>query len=66
MARLLKTPRGASIAGTINALLVAMAVFVFDAPAWILVLIMLVGLTAYAELSSWADRHPGHHDLPNS
>lgn len=59
MDRLAKSPRGASIAGTATAVLVAVAVFVFDAPPWILIPAMWLGITAYIEMGSWVDRRLG-------
>jgi hypothetical protein len=47
------------MAGTITAVLVALAVFVFDAPPWILVPAMWLGISAYIEMGSWVDRRLG-------
>lgn len=59
MGHLTGTPRGASIAGTVIALIVTVVIFVLRAPAWILVPILLIGLTVYAELAFWVDRRLG-------
>jgi hypothetical protein len=59
MSRLTGTPRGASIAGILIALIIALAVFVLRAPGWVLVPILLGGITVYAELGSWVDRRVG-------
>jgi hypothetical protein len=59
MKRFAADPRSASVAGTTIALIAAIAIFVFHAPAWVLVPIMIAGLTAYAELNSWANRRLG-------
>jgi hypothetical protein len=53
------TPRGALIAGTLIAVVIAVAVFVLRAPGWVLVPIFLAGITVYAELGSWVDRRLG-------
>lgn len=59
MERLAKTPRGASFVGTITAVFAAVAIFVFGAPPWVLIVAVLVGATAYAELGFWVDRRLG-------
>jgi len=59
MERLAKTPRGASFAGTFTAVVAAIAIFVFGAPPWILIVAVLIGATAYAELGLWVDRRLG-------
>jgi hypothetical protein len=59
MERLVKTPRGASIAGTVTATLTAIAIFIFGAPPWILVPATWIGATVYIEMGSWVDRRLG-------
>jgi hypothetical protein len=56
MNRLTGSPRGALVAGTLTAAIVAVAVLALGAPGWILVPIMLAGGTMYAELGFWVDR----------
>jgi cobalamin biosynthesis protein CobD/CbiB len=59
MERLAKTPRGASIAGTVTAVLTAVAIFILGAPPWILVPATWIGATIFIEMSSWVDRRLG-------
>lgn len=59
MMRMTKSPRGASIAGTITAVTVAVAVFLLGAPPWILIPAIWIGATAYIEMGSWVDRRLG-------
>jgi hypothetical protein len=59
MGRLTATPRGASIVGTVITLIAAVAIFFLGAPAWVLLPIMIVGFTVYAELGFWVDRRLG-------
>lgn len=61
MERLVKSPRGALITGTTTAVLVAVVVFVFGAPPWVLVPAVWIGATAYIEMSAWVDRRLGRH-----
>jgi hypothetical protein len=59
MERMTRTPRGASIAGTVTAAIVAVMVFVLGAPPWVLIPAIWIGATAYIEMGSWVDRRLG-------
>jgi hypothetical protein len=57
--RLTQSRWAALSGGTATAILVAIAVFALGAPPWILIPASWAGITAFAEMRSWADRRLG-------
>lgn len=57
MERFVRRPRAAEYFGMATAAVIAIAIFVFGAPGWVLVPISMAGASLFVRLSLRAERH---------
>lgn len=62
MERLTSFPWGSFTMSAITTAIVAVAIFAFGAPAWILVPVTLVSGTLHMEMRSWVERQHDHRE----